>query len=222
VVAFTIAASAIGAAGQAPTFAESVVKTIADNSLAAKPAASAALSRIATAATSAENFRLLGFETTEEAKSATLGEPILVYDVPLNKLQGFSPSEPSGSLLAGGNRLLYPVQLNQQVRSSVTVANVNGEWTPVSSGRPVFAASIFGLRTSDAAKAGVPVTSYIEVSIPALNLEFLGRVSGKNLYLIPIRDYQGLGLSAGQAYPEVELFARLAAVARMGNNGPSN
>jgi len=221
-LAFVMGAGGASAADEAPSFAESVAKTIASNSLAAKSAAPVALQRLAAAAASTENYRLLGFSSTEEAKSSSLGEPILLYDVPLDKLRSFPVRGDPGSLLVGGNRLLYPVLSNHQVRSSVTIAKVNGTWMPVSSGRPKFAASIFGTRSRDAAKAGVPETSYIEISIPALNLEFLGRVSGKNLFLIPIRDYQALGLSAGQAYPESYVFARLAAVARINNNGQFN
>lgn len=203
------------------TFAESVAKKIASNTMEAKTAAPVALNRLAAAA-STENYRLLGFRSPEEAKSSSLGTPVLIYDVPLDKLRSFPVMGESISLLVGGNRLLYPVLSNLEVRSSVTVGKVNGTWTPLSSGRPKFAASIFGARNSDATKAGMPETSYIEISIPALNLEFLGRVDAENLFLIPIRDYQALGLSAGQAYPGREVFARLAAIARRQNTGQFN
>jgi hypothetical protein len=107
------------------------------------------------------------------------------------------------------------------VRSSLTLANLDGKWTYVASGRPKLTATIFALRSADAAKAGIAVSSYVQILVPALNFQFLGRLSGKNLMLIPIRDYQMLGMSAGHAYPADMIFLRLAAAARI-TSGPYN
>jgi hypothetical protein len=213
--------SGASAAAQKPqvVLAQAVDRTIAAKTLEAKPVAPVALTHLVLAAADAQNFKLLGFHSTEEAKAATLGSPILVYYVPLDKLRMYSPNADPTSIFAGGEQLLYPVLLGQTVRSSVTLAKMNGQWMHVMSGRPIFSATIFAARENDAAKTKAAQTSYVQVSVPALNLEFLGRASGSTFLLIPLRDYPSLTLRTGQSYAANAVFVRLAGLARISNRG---
>jgi hypothetical protein len=225
-VAVAAGSNAVAAVTAAPAkavaFAQAVDKSIQSRTLEAKPVAPVALSHLVAAAADTQNFKLLGFNSTDEAKTATLGTPLVVYYVPLDKLRTYTAMADPVSLLAGGDRLLYPVLLGRTVRSSVTLAKVNGAWTHVISGRPLFAATIFTARSDDAAKSRVLETRYVEVSVPALSMEFIGRAGGTGLVLIPLRDYPALALMGGQTYSAADVFQRLSAVARRNNTGASN
>ncbi len=181
-----------------------------------------ALKNFVDAATVDENYRVLGFRTAAEAKSSELGDPIAIYIVPLEKLRNYSALADPRELLTGGDRLTYPVLTRNAVRSSLTMAKVNGAWIYAKAGSPKFARRFFTLRSRDEVVSRVAADEYIEVSIPALNLIFLGRESGASLTLIPSEDYQGFGMRTGSSYPANMVFARLAAVARTQKSGPFN
>ncbi len=53
------------------------------------------------------------------------------------------------------------------------------------------------------------------VTVPGLNLDFLGDQPGGKFELTPLFDFPPLGLIAGQAAPAEDVFAKLKVAAKM-------
>ncbi|HTV83447.1 MAG TPA: hypothetical protein VME18_12410 [Acidobacteriaceae bacterium] len=165
-------------------------------------------------------YRLLGFKSPDEAKSGVLGQPMAVFYVPLNQLQNYAGGDPQ-ALLQGGNEILYPVTIGTEVRSSITVRNLNGKWQTTQLGRPILARTLFGIRDNDAAKLNSPTSSYFVVLVSALNLRFIGHLQGTQFFLIPTRSDPTLNLRAGVAYLAQGVFSELVPVAKANNGQPT-
>ncbi len=87
-----------------------------------------------------DNYQVMGFNALNEAQTAQLGDPMMVYRVQLDQLlayesQSDSEADPN-SLLVDVNRKMYPVTFNGEVRSSIAVEGQAGGWTATDFGGP--------------------------------------------------------------------------------------
>lgn len=168
-----------------------------------------------------ENYRALGFQTPDEPKSASLGEPIAVFTVGLDDLRSFVSGKDPKTLLRGPQRVVYPVVVQQQVRSAVTLQELQGAWKVTGFGNATLGRLLAKFRSERASAAGASATSYFAVHIPALNLYFLGHEASGQLNLTPLLDDPSLELKAGQPVPGDKLFERLVPRAKALNDMPT-
>src|SRR5258707_1065019 len=76
----------------------------------------------------ASNYKGLGFNSVQDAASATLGDPLTIYRIGLDQLKGFKRGDDPQKLLVDDKRILYPILVNNQAASSISVEGKNDGW----------------------------------------------------------------------------------------------
>jgi hypothetical protein len=165
------------------------------------------------------NYTTLGFNDATQASGATLSTPMVEYYVRLDSLKAFGPGANPLKLLAGGDRVVYPVSADGAVRSSIEVARDRGGWRPVAYGGATLVTALARQR-SHLATAGRAEADYFIVRVPALGLIFLGTNAGGNLMLTPLANDSRERWRAGTPIPARDLFVQLGADARASNGLP--
>ena len=159
------------------------------------------------------NHRSLGFEAPEEARSSKLSEPIPVFMIRLDELQRYGGEEP-GRLLTDVQRSVFPIEVAGQVRSTVEMQAVNGQWRMARIGGAQKIRAMDKQRRSTMASRSLRSSDFFEVRIPALNRVFLGHHDAEGLMLTPLVDDDALALKAGISEPANKVLARLVPEAR--------
>jgi len=145
----------------------------------------------------------LGFTSAVEAHDAERGAPLRVYIMHLDKLRQRQPENDPDDLLIDPDRVFYPLLVNGQVRSSLTVLKSADGWRTIRRGSSKTARRLAGFKTS---------TSNFLIWTPALNLILLGDRTGGKFTVIPIEDKYGL--QAGNAIPASDAFDKLMKAAK--------
>jgi hypothetical protein len=160
------------------------------------------------------NYRSMGFESLDEVQSASLGEPLPVYMVRLDKLREFQPGGDPEKLLGEIGQQLYPVLVNGAPRSAVVVEKQGEQWSPVSYGGANLVKALGQRRSEHAATMKTAAPAYFEVHVAALNLYFLGYRQESKLMLIPLVDDPQYKFTAGTPVPAADAFAALVPAAK--------
>lgn len=166
------------------------------------------------------NYKGLGFESPDEIKSATLGGPLRVFMVRLDRLKEYVAGIDPNKLLVDGNQVIYPVTVHGSVRSSITVEKPNGGWRGETFGSSNLVKALESARAADSAASKIPSQEYFAVSIPALNLYFLGHRVESRLMLTPIIDDARFKLKAGATLAAEQVLERIVPYAREQKTGP--
>jgi hypothetical protein len=204
-----------GCGGAAQTGGEQKAPVLPD----AQTAATRALEPLRKLVT-ADNARDMGFEDVSEVANAALGEPIRVQIVRLDALQQFAPGADPGQLLTEANRVIYPVVVRNQVKSSIIVEGSGGQWKFTDFGGPRLVRQVSQFRTDVTERLKPAPDSLTVVHVAALNLYFLGyRVDGR-LMLTPIETHAEYKLEAGSSLPADQVFTALAPFAKSYNGLP--
>jgi len=159
-----------------------------------------------------QNYRDLGFESVEEAASATLGTPIPVVFVRLDQLREYREGTDLNSILSQSNQMNFPVMVRDQVRSSVVVDQADGKWKIGTLGNGALAKQLAALRPGQPAPGGS--TQQALVHFGALAIYFLGERTDNKWMLKSLSDNPDLNLGAGKAVPAEEVFTRVAPIAK--------
>ena len=167
-----------------------------------------------------ETARDLGFDTASDAAAAALGEPIAVETVRLDVLKQYAAGADPATIVSDGSRVLYPVTVKGEARSSITVeAAEQGRWRSTRFGSPNLVRQIARARI-DAANRGAAPNSTTVVHVAALNVYFVGfKVEGR-LMLTALENHPSYKLQAGAVLPASEAFATLSQIARNYNGLP--
>ena len=165
------------------------------------------------------NYKEMGFDNLADLKVAKLGTPIEDYMVPLDKLANYKTSVSPADILTKTNKINYPVLVNDQAKSSITISMTNGKWGPVAFGGSKMIKLISeGLQKTK--QSGVAATSCFTVRIPALNLYFIGYKSSDNLVLVPLFDDVSLGLKFGESINADKVFSLISPIAKNHDGNP--
>jgi len=160
-----------------------------------------------------QNFRGMGFDSPDEVSRAQLGAPLAVSNIGLEQLQKYQPGADPTALLTPTSETVYPVTVDGNVKSSLTIVKKDGG----------YAASAFG--NADVAKRlgryreGAGAEAFI-VRVPALNFYFIGQRTPTGLTLTPIVSDPRLRLPEGQAVPADQVLTQLVPVAKAYNGLP--
>lgn len=146
-----------------------------------------------------DNYATLGFESKEEADAATLGTPLTLYLVPLDGLQAYEGEADPDELLQDSQIVLYPVMVDDTVRSAVGIQGSDEGWTPATFGSATLIQAI--------ARVGPNPDSFI-VQVPALGLHFVGERMDGELVLTPIAE-NAFDLPVGKPVDAQEVFSVL-------------
>jgi hypothetical protein len=168
-----------------------------------------------------QNFKTMGFESVDEVTSATLGQPIHVYMVRLDDLRAYKQGIDPNTLLKSLDKEIFPVSVNEQVRSSVMVEKVGDKWNVTSFGAPKLIKLLSKARKDISDTTGVPLNSCFAVHVAALNTYYIGhRAENNKLMLTTILDDSTLKFPAGKTIPAEDVFAALVPVAQQYNGLP--
>jgi hypothetical protein len=169
--------------------------------------------------TNAQTYKALGFKSIDEVKRTTLGTPLRVYMVRLDKLKEYVASRDPKELLDDTNSVRYPVFVGEEVRSGVVVREVGTQWQVESVGRPALTKALVSAAKSEGRSAGAGGTQFA-VTIPALNLFFIGHLANEKLELTSTADDPQFNIKAGQTLPAAEAFEQLVPYAKQMKTGP--
>jgi hypothetical protein len=158
-----------------------------------------------------QNFRDLGFESTDEVASATLGESVPVVFVRRDQLREYREGTDLNIILSQSNQRTFPVLAKDQVRSSVVVEQVNGRWKMGTLGNGALAKQIAAARQGQAPGG---TNQQALVHFGALGLYFLGERTENKWTLKALAPIPDLKLAAGSALPAEEVFMRLSGIAK--------
>jgi len=136
--------------------------------------ASESLAAFKALVTERQNYKEMGFESMAEMDRMTLGVPMQVFMVPLDRLQGYQSGMAPEPLLVDTKHTLYPILVDAQSRSSIMMSVIEGSWKAVSFGSPRMIRMLSAARGNVASGAGVPLSSIFLIEVPALNLYLLG------------------------------------------------
>ena len=156
------------------------------------------------------NYKDLGFQSLDEVKKATLGPSLQVFMVGLGQLKEYQPGQDPQKLFIEIGRVIYPVMVDDQLRTSLEVEKSGEEWQGTSFGNPNLIQMLSRVRQEK--------TDFV-VWIPALNLYFIGSKPTGELLLVPVLDDPQLKLFAGKAIPAGEAFAQILPTAKE-HDGP--
>ena len=158
-----------------------------------------------------QNYKAMGFDSADEVKQAQLAQPLTVYNIGLEQLKGYKTGANPDSLLTKNSETIYPVTVNGQVKSSVSVVQKSGGYEPSSFGNAAIVKSLAGYRQSE---------SDFVVRVPAFNMYFLGRRVENRLLLIPIVEDPRLKVRAGEPVPAETVLEQLVPIANSYNGLP--
>ncbi len=200
------------ASASPPASAPAVQGTLASSGGSATHAAAAAES-LKTLVHLVTPQKTLGFASADEAASASLAAPLPMLMVRLDDLQAYRAGDDPRPLLKDEGSVLYPVAVGGEVRSSVVVRKINGEWKGTQFGRANLAKFAHEGRTRVAAARGVATAGVSFVEIPAIAARMLGHEENGVPMLTALLDLPGTDVRAGSTLPAADVFAKLQPVA---------
>ena len=139
-----------------------------------------------------DNYQGMGFTSVDQVKDAQLGSPMKLYLVPLDALTAYKGDTGAAALLQDGHKLIYPVAVNQQVLSSLSVTQQNDGWRATDFGNSAITRALVAHRQSQ---------DDFVVWVPALKIYFTARGAGDALVFTPVMDDPRFGFKAGEAVP---------------------
>lgn len=167
-----------------------------------------------------KNARAMGFESADEVGRAELGDPLPVFLVRLDQLRSYERGGDPNALLTPAPRVLYPLTVERQVRSSLAVVRTENGLQASSFGSPNRTRLIDRARAASMERTRLPASAYFEVDVPALNLVFVGHREERRLMLTPAIADRLAGLEAGATQPAEQVFAALVPAARAHVDAP--
>jgi hypothetical protein len=164
----------------------------------------------------ADNFLAMGFDSLSQVQRCTLGVPMRIYSVGLKTLRAYQQGTDPFTLLGLGRHVIFPVNLDNQVRSSIEMKKSGGVWTPSSYGGANLAKLLIATRQAVLS----PIRrDFFVVRVTAFNLYFISYVRTRppliqRLMMVPVQRSDMFGFQAGQIYSAESIFVVLQSFAQ--------
>lgn len=165
-----------------------------------------------------------------EAAVALDENPFPVYEVSLDKLRAFAPGENIENLLENTGQLLYPIKVDQEVKSSMTLRCVRDRQTGVGQkknetcwrltrvGLPNLIRQLSKVQHNLTTQKPGLQQDFRLVSIPALNRNFLYYKENAVIRLIPLAEDHHF--TVGEPYLAQDVFKWLSKEAKNMDDSP--
>ena len=153
-----------------------------------------------------QNYRVLGFNSFAETSEMTLGDPLSIYFIGLTEIKNFTENDDPENLFAKPVETIYPVNVRDEVRSSVSVKKSGEEWIVTGFGRPKW---IKAVNRIIADSPGKEDSGYFIVEIPSLYLLLIGRREQGKLFLTHVHDHDDLNFKAGETGLATEVLSKI-------------
>lgn len=138
----------------------------------------------------AEELALLGFETSQDVEAATLGAPLEQFTLTSDALTAYASGDALAPLLTSTNSWLFPILVNGEARSVLTVSKIDGQWQGGDIGGAPLAAALQAAETElpamlqQARAASASTTRFIRIF--PIRADFLYVQAGEAEYLMPL------------------------------------
>ena len=157
--------------------------------------------------------KTLGFQSKDEAASSTLAAPLPMFMVRLDRLANYRAGDDVRALFLDEGAMLYPVPAGSEVRSSMIVRKVDGQWKATQFGRTNLAKAAHEGRARVSSVRGVGESAMTLVEIPALSTRFLQHEENGVPMLTALLVVPTASLRAGETRPAGEVLAKLQPLA---------
>lgn len=148
----------------------------------------------------------LGFASAKEAASAQLGSPLRIWQVPVGRLKDFQSNTDPNRILEDSHSVIFPLLVNGEVRSSLTVSEDKRGWRVAAKGSPKTIRKIQRQKPSE--------SNFLVMVIP-LRSQFIGDRKAGEIMLTPIEEAPHMSdLKVGRERPAQQVFADLAPFAK--------
>ena len=151
--------------------------------------------------------RLVAMPGPDEQARSGLGTALPVAMIRLDRLRAYQPGAPIDALIDHLNVVLYPVQVDRDVRAEIELAREAGSWQAVRVGAPGHAREVARLSKLH----GTP--AYL-LRVPALGVEFLAYSSAGSLRLVLVHATPGVSVEDGRPLPAGDVLRVLGPLAR--------
>jgi len=173
-----------------------------------KQAAASGLDQARRVITDSNNPGLLGLTSTREVDSARLGAAIMVHTLSYDALLDYSPDTPLDKYFEGPPRSVVPVEVNNEVRSWVTLERGADAWRMTGFGESANAMAVDKVVRA-AAERDVSL-----IHAPAFNL-YMVRVAGdRGTEVVPVGPNTVAEMAPGKPIEVKQAMSRLADHAR--------
>jgi hypothetical protein len=145
-----------------------------------------------------------------------------MFMVGLNDLRGYRANDDPRPLLRDEGTVMYPVTVGGEVRSSVILRKVNGDWKATQFGRSNLAGFAHAGRKQVATARRVPESGVSLVEIPTMSARMLEHEENGLPMLTALLDVPPTDLRAGVTLPAAEVFAKLQPLAAQNDGKAPN
>lgn len=154
------------------------------------------------------NYSEMGFESLEEVNKAMLGTPMRVHYMWIKDIKNESLN--TDNLIHNGDELLYPVKVDGQVRSSITIKIKNYHWEVASLGQASSIKAMAGLRENNLKSVKNTLSDYFIIKVPEIYQMYLAHhdASG-NLQTSNLFDHAPSGAKSLQSQNFANLITNL-------------
>jgi hypothetical protein len=167
-----------------------------------------------------ENYVKMGFKSLDEVKKAKLDNSIRDYMIELSSLKEYREGTNPERLLIRMHSLVYPVLVDGEARTSLTVAYRESRWEAHSFGYSNFT-KLLAVQLNELSKnQRLPRSAFFIVRVPALNLVFLGYRTKEKIMLISVLDATNYDISVGVPVPAGIVLTKLRSAAQKCNDLP--
>ena len=161
-----------------------------------------------------KNYKSMGFEELGEVKEIKLDKPIQVFMVGLENLKNYETGSDPENLIVGGDRLIYPVLVQEKTRTSIEFEKVDNDWQATAFGGSNLVNQLNNVRSSLMKDQNIGISSFFAIHIPALKLYFIAHKREDELILTPILEDPGYGFEKGKPMPAIRVFEILLPAAK--------
>lgn len=180
---------------------------------AATSAAAKSLDTFRSLSSMPTQFKTLGLEAPGEAFRTSIGGGVVDYMIGLDQLREWDGSDPMKLLRATG-QFVYPITVDGRTKSSVTIAEVKGEWVAAAFGTPNEARARSAVHNNLIAEAPGGAKEFAQVRIPALRTTFMAFQGADGLVFTSLTSRQTLDLKTGALESASTVLKRLQPFAR--------
>lgn len=154
----------------------------------------------------------LGFLSVAEAadSNTALGPPFAIVRLQIDLLRNFQLNTDPTTVVVFGREFIYPITVEGQVRSSLTVTEIRSDSQSDPTWRPTVWGSSHLIRFLDKARKNSGVcSSCFTLAIPELSRYYLGNMVADKFLIIPLHSEPTLNLQEGVPIAAEVVFYKL-------------
>lgn len=189
------------------------IKLQTDAPAAATSAAAKSLETFRSISNSPTQFKTLGLDAPGEASQASIGGAVVDYMIGLDPLREWDGSDPM-KLLRPTGQFVYSINVDGKTKSSVTIAQLKGEWVAAAFGTPNEARARSNVKDTLTAQAPGGAKEFAQVRVPALRTTFITFQGNDGLVFTSLTSRPEFGLEPGKLEAASAVLRRLQPFAR--------